>query len=546
LLACGFAVTAGARAQPPAGPAPRVIATSRVMPPAADSPAPLPALDGGPELPPPDPPAPPAPGPMPGGVRQAVYQPEPAPAGAAPSAAAPGSQVMVEALGPAAREAGQPLAYDIVARNTGTVVVATVRVEDRLPTGARLIHAEPAPTVRDGRLSWELGNLEAGAERRLRVEIQPAADEDVVICPTVTYSAAVGLRARVVRPPFAVRMAAPESARRGEAVALRVTVANNGTAPLEHVVVRVRLPAGLRHPQGDEVQAEVGALKSGEERVLPLEVRAVAGGRLTAEVSARADGAAEARASAAVTVADAALAVKLDGPPAVAAGREAELRLGVANAGPAAAAGVRLTAAVPEGLEVLGVSTGGNYDPATRTLSWPVGLLGGGQARAVFLTLRGQSAGEWAVRAAASAEGGAEAGATHALRVDGPPDVLLEVADRGGPVPAGGEVTYEVRAHNKGHARSGVRLTVELPEGLRPVRADGPAASRLLPQGVAFDPLPQLGPQDVAVYHVRAAVERPGNYRVRFDLLAEGMPQPVSGVAATRVVEGAGGAAAGR
>ena len=44
----------------------------------------------------------------------------------------------------------------------------------------------------------------------------------------------------------------------------------------------------------------------------------------------------------------------------------------------------------------------------------------------------------------------------------------------------------------------------------------------------------------------RVKAERAGNYRVRFDLHAEGMPQPVSGVAATRVVEGGGAVAAGR
>jgi uncharacterized repeat protein (TIGR01451 family) len=486
-----------------------------------------------------------------------VYQPEPAapagqteaprvaaPPGTTEPAAAPVSQVAVEAVGPAARAPGQPLAYEIVARNTGPVVVASVRVEDRLPAGARLLHAEPSPAVAGGRLAWELGNLEAGAERRLRVEIQPA-DEDVAVCPTVTYGAAVGLRSRVVRPPFAVRVEAPEAARRGEAVTLRIHVANNGPASLAHVVVRARLAAGLRHPQGDEVEADLGTLAPGETRALPLEVTVAGAGRMVSEVSARADGGVEARASAAVTVADAALALRLDGPHAVPAGRDVELRLEVANAGPGAAAGVRLSAVVPEGLSVTGVSAAGGYDAATRTLSWPLGLLGIGQSQTVVLTLRGRTAGEWAVGVAAAAEGGAERRAALAVRVEGAPGLLVEVAGPGGPVPAGGEFTYEVRAHNQGVARSGVRLVAELPEGLRPVRGEGPAPCRVLAQGVVFDPLGQLGPNDAAVYRVRVRGERAGNYRVRFDLHAEGMPQPVSGLAATRVVVG-GGMAAGR
>src|SRR5262249_58636159 len=107
-------------------------------------------------------------------ARRPVSRRERARGGGAARAAARGSQLSVEAIGPAAREAGQPLAYDIVARNTGAVVVASVRVEDRLPAGARLLHAEPAPAVRDGRLSWELGNLGAGGERRLPGRSQAA------------------------------------------------------------------------------------------------------------------------------------------------------------------------------------------------------------------------------------------------------------------------------------------------------------------------------------------------------------------------------------
>src|SRR5207237_1325253 len=94
-------------------------------------------------------------------------------------AAATGAQtptVYLEKVGPAAVSLGKPFAYEIVARNTGAVKVFNVRVEDELPAGARFLNAEPPPDVRGLQPAWTLGALEPGAERRIKVEIQPVSE----------------------------------------------------------------------------------------------------------------------------------------------------------------------------------------------------------------------------------------------------------------------------------------------------------------------------------------------------------------------------------
>src|SRR5262249_17984579 len=53
--------------------------------------------------------------------------------------------------GPATVRVGQPLAYELVVRNAGTVPARQVRIEDELPAGTRFISAEPMASVQADR-----------------------------------------------------------------------------------------------------------------------------------------------------------------------------------------------------------------------------------------------------------------------------------------------------------------------------------------------------------------------------------------------------------
>jgi hypothetical protein len=145
-------------------------------------------------------------------VRPAAYL---APEMVAPSAPRPGpaSSVSIELTGPATAPPDKPLRYQMLARNPGVVPVDRVRVEQELPAGARLIRAEPVPEVQSQRLVWNLGYLEAGAERRLSGEIESGAG-NLNVCPIVSYAAMVGLRTHWIEPVPPLRLEAPTQARR--------------------------------------------------------------------------------------------------------------------------------------------------------------------------------------------------------------------------------------------------------------------------------------------------------------------------------------------
>ncbi len=359
----------------PSGYAPRrVIASSQVIPPAPGGPVPLPddGLSAVPDRPAVNP-----------SVRTAVYRPdvdagrvEPVglstraadgPERPAASQPAAGVRVELQVEGAAEVVAGRPFAYVIRVRNSGTAAAAGVRVTDRLPAGARLTSAEPGPEVAGDRLAWDLGDLPAGAERRLKVAL--AADGltgELVVRPAVSFGLSPGLRAAPARPTLELRLSGPEAAPPGVVVPFRVQVTNNGPLAMPHVLAVVKLTPGLRHPQlahGDAVEADV-ALGPGETKTLPLELVAAGTGPQAVAATARADGGPTAAARAVVSVDPATPAAAAATRPAarlrvevnslsegLSVGGSAVYEVRVANADPAPRTGVRVVAELPEGLE---------------------------------------------------------------------------------------------------------------------------------------------------------------------------------------------------
>src|SRR5204863_10020899 len=109
-------------------------------------------------------------------------------------------------------------------------------------------------------------------------------------------------------------MTGPEQAQVGDPVAFQITVSNPGTGPVKGLVLRDKLPVGLRHQQGPVVEAELGPLGPGETRSVTLRTSATAGGAQVNEITASAEGGLETTARATVTVVEPSLRVRHGGP----------------------------------------------------------------------------------------------------------------------------------------------------------------------------------------------------------------------------------------
>jgi uncharacterized repeat protein (TIGR01451 family) len=467
-------------------------------------------------------------------IQRVSFQPDAPPvAPAAPQ----GSALSVDVVGPASIAPNQPLAYEIVVRNVGAAVLGRVRVEDVLPAGAKLRSAEPEAEVQNDRLAWSLGNLDPGVERRIKVEIQPGAAGEVTLTPAATFTVAKPWRTRIVRPPFAVTQTVAETATRGGAVTFQVHVANHSDQMIERIVVSDKLPAGLECPHGDKIECDIAALAPGESKTINLETRAVAVGRQTNVVTAQAPGGWQAESQASVVVTETPLTLRLDAPKQALLGQDVDCRVEVSNPGAAPAANVRVTQALPDGVDPLTVSTNGTLDTARRLVTWALGTLPAGQTQTLTLKLQGKAAGDWMLKATAAADGAPEATAFQTVHVEGAPPLWLEVVRREEAIDLAAESVYEVRVLNQGTvAVPGVRLIASVSDGLLVTRAEGPTAALAQPKQIVFEPLPQLPGRSDAVYRFRVKGQAPGDWGLLVQVTADQLTKPLVRQVSTKVV----------
>jgi uncharacterized repeat protein (TIGR01451 family) len=238
-----------------------------------------------------------------------------------------------------------------------------------------------------------------------------------------------------------------------------------------------------------------------------------------------------------VQVGEPSLTLRLKGPVQTLVGREVDLSVEVANPSTVPVAGAQVTRTLPQGLEF--VSTGsaaGSYNAASRSVSWPLGPLAGGQGQTVTVRVKALAAGDWDCPVRATAEGLAEAKGNQAVHVEGAAALSVEVADRNEAIEVGAETVYEVRVINQGSAAgANVRLSAVLPEGLTLVRPEGPTAARVQQQQVLFEPLAQLPPRADAVYRIHVRGQRAGDWRFAADMSADGLQRPVHQEVSTHV-----------
>ena len=192
-------------------------------------------------------------------------------------------------MAPALVTLGKQLVYEIVVRNEGTVGVKGVHVEEQLPPSVTFLTAAPQPLVRDRLLVWNLESVGPGQELRLKVELQPLGEGDVITHATVTWAAVCAMRARVVPLGLSLSLTGPSQLIRvGETANVGIHLVNNTNAHLQPYMVQVSLPKlGLihEHEKGHLFQVDGPILRPGEKSDLNFRVTALQPGRQIVNVS---------------------------------------------------------------------------------------------------------------------------------------------------------------------------------------------------------------------------------------------------------------------
>ena len=275
-------------------------------------------------------------------------------------------------------------------------------------------------------------------------------------------------------------VSAPKSVARNQDVRVKYKVAGLDKSDSDSLTVTATVPAGMQlvrtEPRAvvDEDQLiwtlPAGKAQSVEAVYRPLksgEYRFVAGARTGDDITSRA--------SASVSVSEAKLLLRLDGPKTALVGAPVSFQATVTNAGDAPAERVRVQARLGEGLDAAKSS------PLDQTIP----SLPAGQSKSITFPVVATKGGKLAFQAEATAEGGLVAAPQLAsVEVD---DVQLSLSAHG-PVRGyvGQEVTWNLIVQNPGKVPlENVVVRASLPAEVRFVKAsDG---GRVMGRNVVWD-----------------------------------------------------------
>lgn len=455
--------------------------------------------------------------------------------------------VTVELLGPPQSNVGQVTPFEIVVRNNGKSAVHQVRLEQEVPPGMRYVSSEPQADVPGDRIAWNLGILDAGTEKHVKLNMQCSTEGEIRSKATVTYSASCAVTTRITRAKVAVSITGPESAMIGDPVNFQIEVANNGSGPISKLLLRDLLPPGLAHSAGNVLEAEVANLAPGEKRNVTLKTTAAKVGQFTNEIQAIANGAIvlpaggirnpdlEATARTQIRVIEPGLQVQLSGPKSCFVKCDGVFSIDLTNPGTAPTRNVRLTNRIPDGMEFVAGSDEGCYNASTRTVNWTLPLLEPGARKVVTVKVRGKTMGDFGSVVVAQADGNLNARTEMPVKIEGIPALSLEVVDLDDPAPVGTDLTYEIRVLNQGTCPcTGIQIVALMPDGMELREAAAPAPYKVQGQQVQFGAHAKLATKADLVYRVKVRSKLPGDVRFRVQLTCDQLQQPVFKEESTR------------
>ncbi len=447
-------------------------------------------------------------------------------------------QVTIEKIAPAAMQVGKPATFLVKVRNTGPVPATGLEVRDQVPKGTQLTSTTPrASRGTRGELVWSLGTLAPGEETTVEMQVTPTQEGEIGSVASVYFSAAASAKGIATKPELVLESSAPSQVLIGDTLKLSITLSNPGSGTATGVILSERIPPGLRHPAGADLEYEVGTLNPGESRKLELELVADRAGPVTNVIVARGDANLRAEHRLDINIVAPELELAIDGPQRRFLEREAVYEVGISNPGTAAAKNVELVAHLPDGLEFVSANNAGHYDEATRAVHWRLEELPVRETGVVTLVTMPVRAGEQSLRIRGTAAKGVEAESEQPVLIEGIAAILFEVRDVVDPIEVGGETVYEISVLNQGSkASSNVRVHVLLPPEMQPVAAEGPTQHTIDGRQVVFEPLSRLAPKADTMYRVRVRGLEPGDLRVRVQLLTDEMRDvPVTKEESTRV-----------
>lgn len=421
---------------------------------------------------------------------------------------------------------GEPFTYELKPMATGCA--GQVVVTDTIPDGATLVSTEPQASVNGNQLTWNLGDLDAGASKTLKVTVRPNREGTLQSCATVKADPRVCASTVVGKPALAIDKTGPETAQLGADVSYNVTVKNTGTAIAKGVVVTDKVPAGLGG--GADRTYNVGDLGPGQSKTITVPLKAAERGRHCNVAVATSSNAGTVQDDACTVVVKPGLKLTKTGDAEQYLNKKANYRIVAQNTGDTDLHNVVVTDNAPTQTRIVSVGQGGTS--SGNSASWNLGTLKPGESKTVDLVLTSTQAGRWCNAASVNSQEGLRDSSEACTLWKGIPAVLLEVVDNPDPIEIGGTTTYRIDITNQGTADLiDINTVAQFPAQFTPVSSDKGSVEG---KTVRFPTVPRLAPGGKVSYTITARAVSEGDSRMKVILTESQLVAPVVEEESTR------------
>ena len=437
-----------------------------------------------------------------------------------------GGLVQLAKTAPAEASLGEPYTYDLKALATGCA--GNVVVTDTIPDGTSLVSTSPQASVSGNTLTWNLGNMDAGEAKNLKVTVKPEKEGALFSCATIKADPRVCAQTVVGRPQLAIDKTGPEVAQLGADVAYNIVVKNVGTAVAKNVVVTDKVPAGLGGVK--EIPFTVGDLAPGASKTIPVSLKAAERGKHCNVATATASNAASVTDDACTLVVKPGLKLVKTGLAEQYLNKQAGYKITASNIGDTDLTGVVVTDTAPSQTKIVS-APGGTI--SGNNITWNTGSLKAGESKTYDVVLTSVQAGKWCNTAAVSTAQGLKETAEACTLWKGLSAVLLEVVDDPDPLQVGESTTYTIKITNQGTADlTNINTVANFPKEVTPTSSQG---GKVNGKTVNFPTVPRLAPKQVITYTIIGKAAEIGDSRLKVTLTEDQLLSPVVEEESTRV-----------
>lgn len=415
-------------------------------------------------------------------------------------------------------EAGKPCTMEITLKNQGSLPLEDLILSQEWKSKPEILEVNPKPFIQENKWVWEIPELQPGTGKVFQFKVLTADKNNLTFKPAVVYKVASFKKNSEKKDGLLVQVQGPLWVRRGQRAVFEIVVANLGLTPAENVTIRDKLPQGLRHPEGELIEATLGDIPAGQTKSIRLETLAVENGTFSQNIQVASTNGEKKLYQSDISVSDGQINLQWKKSWEDTAKGELEMIL-EAKIESIKTGQIQLAiqTVIPEGLEIVGSNPQARYESTASTnklLIWNNPQVTGGKWSAK-LRLKAIKPGDWQLNAKGSMENCADTSSLFLVRIEGTSEIqgVFQTTTLKANIGSESEIRFSLK--NSGSIdlnNPSVRFL--FPDGIVPLAWNGPTIAGLDGQNLNFDDLPVLASRADKTYSVNLKGLSPGEFRI--------------------------------